>query len=115
MIFFVKSVRALSLRYHHVITEFQLFLSEDFIRKSTKTTLLTKYIHIQCMYIPPPAAYTNIIIFLVVALESEGHVVEVEKVEKRFVCYILREGETDPIWVRDVRKMPRSKSLDYKK
>ena len=32
-------------------------LKEDFIRKSTKATLLTKYLH--NMYIPPPAAYTN--------------------------------------------------------
>ena len=29
-----------------------VFLKEDFIRKSTKTTILTKYIHIIIMYIP---------------------------------------------------------------
>ena len=36
------------------------FLKEDFIRKSTKTTLITKKIYTY-MYIPPPDANTNTI------------------------------------------------------
>ena len=44
------------------------FVKEDFIRKSAKTTLLMKYIHVSSlhqmydsMYIPPPATYANTI------------------------------------------------------
>ena len=38
-----------------------IFLKEDFIRKSAKTTLLYTYKIYTCMYIPPPATYANTI------------------------------------------------------
>ena len=38
-----------------------VFLKEDFIRKSAKTTLLYTYKIYTCMYIPPPATYPNTI------------------------------------------------------
>ena len=37
-----------------------IFLKEDFVRKSTKTTLFTN-IYIYIKYISPPAEYTNTI------------------------------------------------------
>ena len=38
--------------YIYIYIYIYLFSKEDYIRNSTKTTLLTKYIHICTMYIP---------------------------------------------------------------
>ena len=59
-LFTLLNVLRFSAQLQDIRVQFTFFLNEDFIRKSTKTTLLTKYIHIT-MYISPPAAHTKTI------------------------------------------------------